>query len=56
MEISDEMKRLVMEGRNAIDLADQARIEGIWDIRQAGINKVKNGFTSIEELNRITQE
>ena len=56
MEISDEMKRLVMEGRNAIDLADQARREGIWDIRQAGINKVKDGFTSIEELNRVTQE
>ena len=56
MEISDEMKRLVMEGRNAIDLADQARLEGIWDIRQAGINKVKDGFTSIEELNRVTQE
>ena len=56
MEISDEMKRLVMEGRNAIDLADQARREGIWDIRQSGINKVKDGFTSIEELNRVTQE
>ena len=56
MEISGEMKRLVMEGRNAIDLADQARAEGIWDIRQAGINKVKDGFTSIEELNRVTQE
>ncbi len=56
MEISGEMKRLVMEGRNAIDLADQARDEGIWDIRQAGINKVKDGFTSIEELNRVTQE
>lgn len=56
MQISEEMKRLVMEGRNAIDLADQARREGIWDIRQSGINKVKNGFISIEELNRVTQE
>ena len=56
MEISEEMKRLVMEGRNAIDLADQAKVEGIWDIRQSGINKVKDGFTTIEELNRVTQE
>ena len=37
-------------------LADQADKEGIWDIRTAGINKVKTGFTSIEELNRVTQE
>ena len=56
MPISEEMKRLVMEGRNAIDLADQARKEGIWDIRQSGIKKVKDGLTSIKELNRVTQE
>ncbi len=56
MEISEEMKRMVMEGRNAIDIADQAAREGIWDIRTAGINKVKQGMTSIEELNRVTQE
>lgn len=56
MEISEEMKRLIMEGRNSIDIADQAAREGIWDIRTAGIKKVKDGFTSIEELNRVTQE
>lgn len=56
MEISEEMKRMVMEGRNAIDIADQAAREGVWDIRTAGINKVKQGMTSIEELNRVTQE
>ena len=56
MQISEEMKRLVMEGRNAIDLADQAQREGIWDIRQSGIQKVKDGLTSIKELNRVTQE
>jgi type IV pilus assembly protein PilB len=56
MEMSEEMKRMIMEGRNAIDLADQAAREGIWDIRTAGINKVKQGLTSIDELNRVTQE
>ena len=50
------MKRMVMEGRNAIDLADQAAREGIWDLRTAGLQKVKSGMTSIEELNRVTQE
>ncbi len=56
MPISEEMKRMVMEGRNAIDLADQAEREGIWDIRRSGVKKVQDGMTSLEELNRVTQE
>jgi type IV pilus assembly protein PilB len=56
MEISEEMKRLVMEGRNSIDIADQAEREGIPDIRQSALKKVRDGMTSIEEMNRVTQE
>ena len=56
MEISEPMKRLVMEGRNSIDIADQARKEGIPDIRQSALKKVGDGMTSIVEMNRVTQE
>ena len=56
MELSEEMKRLVMEGRNSIDIADQAEREGIPDIRQSALKKVRDGMTSIEEMNRVTQE
>ena len=56
MEISEEMKRLVMEGRNSIDIADQAEREGIPDIRQSALKKVRDGMTSIVEMNRVTQE
>jgi len=56
MPISDETKRLIMEGKNAMDLADQARREGVRDIRQSALMKVKNGITSIEEINRTTLE
>ena len=56
MGISEEMKRLVMEGKNAIDLADQAQLEGIPDLRESALKKVKNGVLSLDELNRITQE
>ncbi len=56
MPISEEMKRLIMEGRNAIDLADQARKEGIPDIRQSALKKVKDGMTDLKEINRVTQE
>lgn len=56
MPISEEMKRLIMMGKNALELADQARREGIPDLRQSGLKKVADGLTSISELNRVTQE
>ena len=56
MPISDEMKRLIMDGSNAIGLADQARREGIPDIRQSALKKVADGMTDIAEINRVTQD
>ena len=56
MMMSDVMQRLVMEGKNSIDLADQAQVEGVPDIRQSAIKKVRDGMTRIDEMNRITQE
>ncbi|KHD07242.1 general secretion pathway protein GspE [Candidatus Thiomargarita nelsonii] len=55
MPISEAMKHLllIMEGRNAIALADQARNEGIADLRESGLKKVKEGLTSLEELDRV---
>ncbi len=55
MPISEAMRRLIMEGRNAVDLADQAKSEGIWDLRRSGLSKIKNGLTSLEELNRVVK-
>ncbi|MCP4043837.1 MAG: type IV-A pilus assembly ATPase PilB, partial [Gammaproteobacteria bacterium] len=56
MPISEEMARMVMEGRNAMDIADQAKREKIPDIRQSGLKKVKDGVLDLTELNRITVE
>jgi type IV pilus assembly protein PilB len=56
MEISEEMKRLVMEGRNSIDIADQAAQESIPDIRQSALKKCRDGMLSLAEMNRVTQE
>jgi type IV pilus assembly protein PilB len=56
MPVSDEMSRIIMQGGNAIDLADQAQKEGINDLRQSGLLKVKQGVTSLEEVNRVTKE
>ncbi|MEQ8288794.1 MAG: type IV-A pilus assembly ATPase PilB [Gammaproteobacteria bacterium] len=56
MNISDAMKRLIIEGANAVQLADQALAEGIWDIRRSGLQKVADGITSLTEVNRVTVE
>ena len=56
MEVSETMGRIIMEGGNAIQIADQAAIEGVVDLRRAGLNKVKTGITSLEEINRVTIE
>ncbi len=56
MPISDAMARIIMEGGNAIQLADQAQKEGINNLRQSGLIKVKQGITSLEDVNRVTKE
>ena len=56
MNISDAMKRLIIEGANAVQLADQAASEGIWDIRRSGLEKAAMGITSLAEVNRVTVE
>jgi type IV pilus assembly protein PilB len=56
MEVSEAMGRIIMEGGNAMQIADQAATEGVIDLRQAGLNKVKDGVTSLEEINRVTIE
>jgi type IV pilus assembly protein PilB len=56
MLISEAMRKLVMEGKNAIDLAQQARKEGVADLRISGLKKVRDGVTSLVEVNRVTLE
>jgi len=56
MEVSEAMGRIIMEGGNAIQIADQAAVEGVHDLRRAGLNKVKDGVTSLVEINRVTIE
>jgi len=56
MEVSETMGRIIMEGGNAMQIADQAAKEGVIDLRRAGLNKVKDGVTSLVEVNRVTIE
>ncbi|MEZ0231717.1 MAG: type IV-A pilus assembly ATPase PilB [Methylophilaceae bacterium] len=56
MPISDAMSRIIMTNGTAHDIADQAKKEGIKDLRQSGLLKVKQGLTSIAEVESCTNE
>lgn len=56
MPVTDALKRLIIEGANAVQLGDQAAKEGVWDIRRSGLEKARNGITTLSEVNRVTVE
>ena len=56
MGVSESIGRLIMEGGNATQLAVQARMEGVADLRASGLRKVKAGIISLEEVNRVTKD
>jgi len=54
MPVTETIGRIIMEGGNSMQIADQADAEGIADLRKSGLKKVKDGLTSLEEINRVT--
>ncbi len=50
MPISEEMQRLIMSGAGELDLAHQASREGVKNLRESGLLKVKQGLTSLDEV------
>ena len=47
---------MIMNDANALEIADQAIIEKVNDLRQSAIQKVKEGVTSLAELERVTKD
>jgi type IV pilus assembly protein PilB len=56
MPVTEAIGKIIMEGGNDMDIAAQAQKEGVPDLRQSGLKKVKDGLTSLEEVNRVTKE
>jgi len=54
--VTDAIARIILAGGSAVDIGDQADKEGVWDLRRAGLEKVKAGLTSLEEVNSVTVE
>jgi len=56
MPISDELQRIILRDGSAMDIAAQAKLEGVRSLRQSGLYKVKMGLTSLEEVVAVTNE
>ncbi|MGZ5026685.1 MAG: type IV-A pilus assembly ATPase PilB [Methylobacter sp.] len=54
--LTDKMRTLILNGGNTDQLAECALAEGFNDLRRSGLNKVRMGITSLEEIDRITKE
>ena len=52
--VTETIGRIIMEGGGAIQIADQAAKDGVWNLRRSGLQKVKDGLTSLEEVNNVT--
>ena len=56
MPITEEIQRIILRDGTALDIAKQAQIEGVRDLRQSGLIKVQAGLTSLEEVITVTNE
>lgn len=54
MPITEEIQRIILRDGNALEIAIQAKLEGVRSLRDAGLHKAKLGMTSIEEVLAVT--
>jgi type IV pilus assembly protein PilB len=54
--ITPKISRIIMEGGNSLEIADQASKEGFANLRQSALKKCAEGITSLEEVNRVTKD
>lgn len=55
MPVSSKMADIIMQGGNSLDIAKQAQLDGVKNLRQSGLIKAAAGLTSLAEVNRVTQ-
>ena len=54
--MSEKIQSIVLQGGNALDIAEASKQSGVRDLRQSALLKVKNGVTSLAEINRVTKD
>jgi type IV pilus assembly protein PilB len=56
MPVTEEITRIMLKNGSTLDIAEQARREGVLNLREAGLIKVRNGMTSLEEVLSVTND
>jgi len=56
MPMTDEIQKIVLEGGNAMAIAEASERSGVNDLRRSALVKAKNGVTSLAEINRVTKD
>lgn len=56
MPISEDMQRIILRGGTALEIAEQAKREGVRTLRESGLVKVRQGVTSLEEVLGCTND
>lgn len=56
MPISEEIQRIILAEGTAVDIAKQAKLEGVRDLRQSGLVKVRSGVTTLDEVVSCTND
>jgi type IV pilus assembly protein PilB len=56
MPISEDIQKIILGSGMAQDIATQAQREGVRDLRQSGLLKVRSGMTTLEEVISVTNE
>lgn len=56
MPMTEEIQSIILEGGNALQIAEAAQRSGVRDLRQSALLKVKQGVTSLTEINRVTKD
>jgi type IV pilus assembly protein PilB len=56
MPITEEIQKIILGAGSSMDIAEQAQREGVRDLRQSGLLKVRAGMTTLEELISVTNE
>ena len=56
MPMNDALQRIILSEGTAVDIADQARRDGVRDLRQSGLVKVRAGVTTLEEVIAVTNQ
>ena len=54
MEVTDEVRELILVGASGLELRRKAVDEGMLTLRQSGLRKIKDGVTTVEEVLRET--